>query len=76
MAIIFAGYEEVANTEHIVFESSLLKSTITGHIWDARIQGTVSGETVDINCDNGVAVKMGAFQRHKYSSAVDLCIHF
>ena len=61
MAIYFAGYEEVANTEHIVFESSLLKSTISGHLWDARIQGTVSGETVDINCDNGVAVKMGGF---------------
>lgn len=61
MAVIFSGYEEVANTEHIVFESSLLKSTITGHIWDAKIQGTSGGLLVDINCDNGVAVKMGDF---------------
>lgn len=61
MAVIFAGFEEMSVTEHVVAESSLIKSTLTGHIWDARIQGTVSGQTVDINCDNGVMVKMGGF---------------
>ena len=61
MAIIFAGFEEMAVTEHNVAESSLLKATISGHLWDARIQGTVSGQVKDINCDNGVMVKMGGF---------------
>ena len=61
MAIIFAGFQEMSVTEHVVAESSLLKSTLTGHIWDAKIQGTVDGQVVDINCDNGVMVKMGPF---------------
>lgn len=44
--------------KHSLFESSLLKSTDIGRIWDARVQDE-SGNDIDI--DNGVAIAIGEY---------------
>lgn len=53
---IFTNLVEVPAGTHGIWRSSLLRSTIAGHILDARVQATVGGETVDIDVDNGVAL--------------------
>ena len=67
MAVYFSpNFNANFNAEHGVFESSLLKATISGHIWDARVQATVDNKVVDVDVDNGVAVKMGGFTGDGY----------
>lgn len=56
---IYTNLTEVTMPKHGVWRSSLLRSTIAGHILDARVQGTVDGQVVDIAVDNGVALKLG-----------------
>lgn len=56
---IYTNLTEVTMPKHGVWRSSLLRSTIAGHILDARVQGTVGGQVVDIDVDNGVALKLG-----------------
>lgn len=50
---------------HGIFQSSLLKSTLSGHIWDCLVCSVnTSGSTpvyTPIEVDNGVAVKVGDF---------------
>lgn len=58
---IYTNLKEVATGTHGIWRSSLLRSTIAGHILDARVQGTVDGETVDIDVDNGVALKLNGW---------------
>lgn len=43
------------------FESSRLKATDVGRIHDTLVEGTVDGEVVPIQVDNGVPVKIGDF---------------
>lgn len=50
-----------ANGRHGVFESSRLKATDVGRLYDALVQAEVSNEMVDIEVDNGVAIKIGDF---------------
>ena len=62
---IFSNLTELAAGQHGIFESSLLKSTISGHLWDCLVV-TESGSGANItrtpiDVDNGVAVKVGAF---------------
>ena len=58
---IYTNLKEVPTGTHGIWRSSLLRSTIAGHILDARVQGTVDGQVVDIDVDNGVALKLGAW---------------
>lgn len=62
---IFSNLTELAAGQHGIFESSLLKSTISGHLWDCLVvteSGTAPNITrTPIDVDNGVAVKVGAF---------------
>ena len=58
---IYTNLKEVATGTHGIWRSSLLRSTIAGHILDARVQGTVDGETIDIDVDNGVALKLNGW---------------
>lgn len=62
---IFGNLEALPQAMHGVFESSLLKSTLAGHIWDCLVvEESGSGASVtktNIACDNGVAVKVGDF---------------
>lgn len=62
---IFGNLTELATGQHGIFESSLLKSTLAGHLWDCLVV-TESGSGASItrtpiNVDNGTAVKVGAF---------------
>ena len=50
-----------ANGRHGIFESSRLKATDVGRLYDALVQAEVSNEMVDIEVDNGVAIKIGDF---------------
>ena len=50
-----------ANGRHGIFESSRLKATDVGRIYDARVQATANNVTSDIEVDNGVPIKIGAF---------------
>ena len=60
---IFSNLTELASGQHAIFESSLLKSTISGHIWDCLVVSeSGSGDNLTrtpIDVDNGVAVKVG-----------------
>lgn len=66
---LFGNLEELPKAMHGVFESSLLKSMLAGHIWDCLVveeETTGSGASATttrtpINIDNGVAVKVGDF---------------
>lgn len=62
---LFGNLEELPKAMHGVFESSLLKSTIVGHLWDCLVvEESTSGTSVTrtpIAVDNGVAVKVGDF---------------
>jgi len=62
---IFGNLTELTTGQHGIFESSLLKSQISGHLWDCLVV-TESGSGTSItrtpiNVDNGTAVKVGAF---------------
>lgn len=50
-----------ANGRHGIFESSRLKATDVGRVHDAFVYNTVNNEKVQIEVDNGVAVKIGDF---------------
>lgn len=50
-----------ANGRHGIFESSRLKATDVGRLYDALVQAEVSNKMVDIEVDNGVAIKIGDF---------------
>lgn len=60
---IYSNLTELASGTHAIFESSLLKSTISGHIWDCLVVSeSGSGNNLTrtpIAVDNGVAVKVG-----------------
>ncbi len=62
---IYSNLTELEAGQHGIFESSLLKSTISGHLWDCLVvteSGTAPNITrTPIDVDNGVAVKVGAF---------------
>lgn len=62
---IFSNLDQLPIGMHGVFESSLLKSTIAGHLWDCLVvQESGSGDSftrTPIAVDNGVAVKVGDF---------------
>ena len=57
---IYTNLTEVSKGMHGIWRSSLLRSTIAGHILDARVQKTTTQGglivTEDINVDNGVAL--------------------
>lgn len=57
---IYTNLAEVPAGTHGIWRSSLLRSTIAGHILDARVQQTTTqggiSVTEDIDVDNGVAV--------------------
>ena len=54
---IYTNLNVVDSTKHGMFESSRLKATVVGHLYDAIVRDEDSKE---IPIDNGVAVKMGA----------------
>ena len=62
---IYSNLTELEAGQHGIFESSLLKSTISGHLWDCLVvteSGTAPNITrTPIDVDNGVAVKVGTF---------------
>lgn len=62
---IFSNLTELAGGTHGIFESSLLKSSISGHLWDCLVvTETSSGGNITrtpIDVDNAVAVKVGDF---------------
>lgn len=59
---IYSNLTPLAMGMHGVFESSLLKSTISGHLWDCLVvEDDTANPVVPIDVDNGVAVKVGAF---------------
>lgn len=62
---IFGNLTELATGQHGIFESSLLKSTLAGHLWDCLVV-TESGSGASltrtpIDVDNCTAVKVGDF---------------
>lgn len=50
-----------ANGRHGIFESSRLKATDVGRLYDALVRAEVSNEMVPIEVDNGVPIKIGEF---------------
>ncbi len=64
---IFSNLTELEMGQHGIFEASLLKSTISGHLWDCLVvQETTTGSgdnatvtRTPIDIDNGVCVKVG-----------------
>ena len=62
---IFSNLTELATGSHGIFESSLLKSTLAGHLWDCLVVNEdTSGSTpvvTPIDVDNATPVKVGAF---------------
>ena len=63
---IYTNLDAVSSGTHGIWSSALLKSTIAGHIWDVLVQEDQSGTMTDIDVDNGVAVKVGAFTGNGY----------
>lgn len=55
---IYTNLDSKNVTKHGLFESSLLKSTDIGRIWDALVQDA-DGKNIDV--DNGVAICIGDF---------------
>lgn len=53
---IYTNLEEVKHDFHGIWRSSRLRSTIAGHLFDVRVQGTNGGLLEDIPVDNGVAI--------------------
>jgi hypothetical protein len=62
---IFSNLNELSSGTHAIWESSLVKSTITGHINDVLVvsETTNNGVTTrtPIDCDNGTAVRIKEF---------------
>lgn len=54
---IYTNLKEVKSNKHGMFESSRLKATVVGHLYDAIVR---EGEEA-IDVDNGVAIKIGEF---------------
>ena len=54
---IYTNLKEVNSTKHGMFESSRLKATVVGHLYDA----IVMEDDKEIDVDNGVAIKIGEF---------------
>ena len=55
---IYTNLKEVATNVHGMFESSRLKATVVGHLYDAIVRDAGNEE---IPVDNGVCIKMGEF---------------
>jgi len=70
---IYGNLDERPIGQHGVFEASLLKATISGHLWDClAVTETTTGsgdniktERTPIDMDNGVCVKVGDFTNFK-----------
>ena len=63
---IYSNLNELAMGTHGIFEASLLKATISGHLWDCLVVSETTGANSEvvrtpIACDNGVCVKVGGF---------------
>ena len=63
---IYSNLNELAMGTHGIFEASLLKATISGHLWDCLVVSETTGTNNEvvrtpIACDNGVCVKVGGF---------------
>ena len=62
---IYSNLNQLSLGTHGIFESSLLKSQISGHLWDCLVVTEAgSGASITrtpIDVDNGTAVKVGAF---------------
>lgn len=70
---IFSNLNQLPMGMHGIFESSLLKSTISGHLWDCLVVEDASvANPVAIDVDNGVAVKVGAFVTGKDKAQIGL----
>jgi hypothetical protein len=54
---IFTNLDMVEADKHGMFESSRLKASVVGHLYDAIVRDNTDAE---IEVDNGVAIKMGA----------------
>ena len=57
---IFTNLNEVPVNVHGMFESSRIKATHCGHLYDASVR---DGEGKEIAVDNGVCIKMGDWTR-------------
>lgn len=55
---IYTNLKEVSASMHGMFESSRLKATIVGHLYDAIVRDE---DDKEIAVDNGVAIKMGEY---------------
>ena len=55
---IYTNLKEVKANVHGMFESSRLKATVVGHLYDAIVRDENDEE---IAVDNGVGIKMGEF---------------
>lgn len=61
MAIIVNGFNEVASNNYTVWESSNLRSTIAGHLFDCLVRKTIDGEETPIDCENGASLVLGDY---------------
>lgn len=57
---IYTNLKEVDSTKHGMFESSRLKATVVGHLYDAIVR---DGSDKEIAVDNGVAIKVGEYTK-------------
>ena len=55
---IYTDLTKVTPDLHGMFESSRLKATVVGHLYDAIVRDTAD-EAIEV--DNGVAIKVGAY---------------
>ena len=55
---IYTNLKEVSKNTHGMFESSRIKATNCGHLYDAIVR---DADEKEIDVDNGVCIKMGAF---------------
>lgn len=55
---IYTNLNEVTADKHGMFESSRLKASISGNLYDAIVRDT---DDAEIDVDNGVALKMGEY---------------
>lgn len=77
---IYSNLNALPMGMHGVWESSLLKSQLSGHIWDCLVvEETTTGSGASatttrtpINCDNGVAVRVGDFVTGENNTQIGL----
>ena len=55
---IYTNLQLVEADKHGMFESSRLKASVVGHLYDAIVR---DGADAEIGVDNGVAIKVGAY---------------